>query len=138
QAVLVPGIVIQAPFPAPVSGGTSSVPTYSITLSALGTLSAAGTISATAFGSNPTVTNNDSPNITISGTLGEVERTLQTLTYKAVSVASGQTQQIHIVVRGGPFPPPPPITVYTGAPTGFDWNPTSGSTLFSDSGNWTT
>ena len=80
--VLVPNIVLNTPRPSPTGPAVSTLVT--VTLSA-----ASGTFSAGNDNGNTSVNGNNTGSIALSGTLDAVERSLQTLTYKAA--AAGNT-----------------------------------------------
>jgi T5SS/PEP-CTERM-associated repeat protein len=124
-AVLVPDVVLDAPLPA-----SPLTDIFSVTLTA-GT----GRLSAQDENGNTTViTGNDSTNLTLSGTLGAIEQTLQTLTYKAANRQPSDTIGIIASYRALSGPSAT-IQVTNGDPVTFDWgSETVGS--FGDSANW--
>jgi T5SS/PEP-CTERM-associated repeat protein len=124
-AVLVPDVVLDAPLPA-----SPLTDIFGVTLT-----TGTGKLSAQDENGNTTViTGNDSTNLTLSGTLGAIEQTLQTLTYKAANRQPSDTIGI-IASYGGLSGPSATIQVTNGDPVTFDWgSETVGS--FGDSANW--
>jgi hypothetical protein len=117
--VSVPDVILLMPFPAaPPSDMTVTV---KVTAGA-GELTAVDGVGLITFGST----------ITLTGTLGQVERSLQTLTYEG---SAAGTDTIVILVEDYAGAGVGAITVYNEAASQtFAWVPASGS--FSDPGNW--
>ena len=85
--VLVPNIVLNTPRPSPTGPAVSTLVT--VTLSA-----ASGTFSAGNDNGNTGVNGNNTGSIALSGTLDAVERSLQTLTYKAAAAGNDQHRRL--------------------------------------------
>jgi T5SS/PEP-CTERM-associated repeat protein len=125
-AVLVPDIVLETPLPATSPGDM----TVRVTLTAVGKLSALDDNGST------TVTGNNSSTLGLSGRLGAVERSLQTLTYEARRTASDNIEITVSDYAGTSIAPQTTISVDNdpvSAP--FVWSGAS-SDLFDDFGNW--
>ena len=135
NAVLVPDIVINAPFPSTLPANQD----ITVTLTAASGTLTAGTAGTLDGSGNPVaITNNGTSSITITGTLGQVERSLQDLTYTAP--ASTPTNSITITVSdyAGTATTPAVISVSNNsAPPVFNWTATNGGN-FSTPGNWQT
>ena len=123
--VLVPGIVLNTPLPATAPSDL----TVTVTLTAAGKLSAGNNHGQTTVGGNNTTT------LTLSGLVADVERSLQTLTYKAPAAAP-DTITIDITDYAGPNAAPATITVSNNAaPQQFDWASAAGGS-FADNTRW--
>lgn len=125
-AVLVPDIVVETPFAA-------ALMTVTVAVTPFGT---AGQLAAGNDNGNTTVTYLPSGALQLSGFLGALERSLQTLTYQGA--APQTTDTITITVSDGTrTSAPATITVHNNSTPSsqFDWaSPAGGS--FSDPGNW--
>jgi T5SS/PEP-CTERM-associated repeat protein len=122
-AVLVPDIVLVTPLPATPPSDMNVTVTIAAGAGALTAIDPNGIISI-------------GPTVTLTGTLGAVERSLQTLTYTGAA-AGGDTITITVTdYAGTSAAPQTTISVQNNsAPLRFDWNaPTGGS--FGDPGNW--
>ena len=127
-SVLVPDIVLNTPIPSPTPPDTS----IQVTLAA-----AAGTLSAGDNNTFTTVTGNNSDTLTLSGeTLATIERSLQTLTYKAAATGN-TTITITVTDYAGATATPAVIAVSnSAAPLHFDWV-SAADGVFGDPANWT-
>ena len=123
-AVLVPDVVVLTPLTSPASGDTS----VTVTLTAPG-----GRLSAGNDNGQTAVTGNNSATLKLVGTLDQVERSLQTLTYRAVNTSD--TITIDVKDYAGTTVSAPPITVSTGGPLQFNWTGAIDNS-FTAPGNW--
>ena len=129
--VLVPDIVVNTPLPA----ATPSNTTVNVAVKAL-----SGTLSASKILGHPTLAGNGTGDLILSGTLDEVQRSLQTLTYTAPAGGSPGTTTITITASdySGLPSAPTTITVHNNqAPLQFNWQNSAGGS-FDVTGNWTT
>ena len=127
MSVLVPDIVLNTPVPSPTPPDTS----IQVTLAAT-----AGTLSAGDNNNFTTVTGNNTDTLTLSGeTLATIERSLQTLTYKAAA-AGNTTITITVTDYAGTSATPAVIEVSnSAAPLHFDWA-SAAEGVFGDPANW--
>ncbi len=128
--VLVPDIVIAAPLPA----SPPSDMTIGVTLAAV-----TGTLAAGDDNGNTSVNYSvgGGSTLTLSGTLGAVERSLQTLTYTGAAGQPKDTITITVSDYAGASATAATISVFNNsAPLQFDWT-SSGGGSFADAGNWT-
>ena len=127
-AVTVPDIVLQTPLPAVPINNT----TILVTITA-GT----GSLNASDNSGNTTITIlNDAHTLILAGTLGSVERSLQSLTY-ASTVPGSDTITLTVSDYDG-MSAATTIAVNTGTvPAAFVWT-TPSDGVFSDAANWTT
>ena len=129
--VLVPDIVLAAPLPA----SPPSDMTVGVTL-----VAGTGTLAAGDDNGNTSVNysvHGPGTTLTLSGTLGAVERSLQTLTYTGAAGQHADTITITVSDYAGASAAPATIAVFNNTtPLQFDWaSPTGGS--FDDAANWT-
>jgi T5SS/PEP-CTERM-associated repeat protein len=126
--VLVPDIVLETPLPA--------TPPADMTVTATLT-TGTGILAAGDDNGNTTVNGNNSTTLALSGTLGEVESSLETLTYKAVDGQPTDTITITVTDYAGTSAPPTVIDVSNNSvPLQFDWSAAAGGS-FGTSSNWT-
>ena len=127
-AVQVPNIVLNTPGPSPTGPAVSTLVTVAMT-------AASGTLSAGNDNGNTGINGNNTSSIALSGTLDAVERSLQTLTYKATAAG---TTHIDLFVRDwAGISTTATIPVFNNAaPLQFNWNNANGGS-FGDIANWT-
>jgi T5SS/PEP-CTERM-associated repeat protein len=122
-AVLVPDIVLVTPLPATAPGDMNVTVTIAAGAGALTAIDPDGIIS---FG----------PTVTLTGTLGAVERSLQTLTYTGAAAGDDTITITVSDYAGTSAAPQTTISVQNNsAPLRFDWNALTGGS-FGDPGNW--
>jgi T5SS/PEP-CTERM-associated repeat protein len=123
-AVLVPGIVVNAPFPLTLPNDQNVTVTVTATGADVGTLSAV-------FGGTTVL----GTSLTLTGTLGTVERSLRTLAYTANAVEI-DTLTVTVTDYAGSSAPST-ITANINSPAlSFDWANLAGGD-FGDPANWT-
>jgi hypothetical protein len=139
--VVVPNIVVNTPL----ASILDTAPTLELKLVAAGTLGATGengTIGDDGKGTLAIVNGSGTSTLTLSGRLGQVERSLQTLTYTAppgTAPLGSTTDSITIFAGYGGIPATSAATIQVhnnAAPLQFDWNGTSGA--FDLASNWST
>src|SRR5262249_44508265 len=122
-AVLVPGIVVNAPFPSILPSDQNVTVTVTATGANVGTLSAA-------FGGTIVL----GTTLALTGTLGTVERSLQTLTYTAAA-AESDTITITVSDYAGTSAPTTITAINDSTATSFTWTPIAGDS-FANPANW--
>ena len=128
-AVLVPNIVPLTPLPASPGNNTTVVVTL---------IAGSGTLAAGNDFGNATISQIDAQTLVVAGTLGAVERSLQSLTYQGATVGS-DTIQVSVSDYDGQLASPMTIDVTNAADTAiptFNWAAAAGGD-FGDNGNWT-
>jgi hypothetical protein len=127
-AVLVPNIVPLTPLPASPGNNTTVIVTL---------VAGSGTLAAGNDLGNATIEQIDAQTLVIAGTLGAVERSLQSLTYQGAAAGS-DTIQVSVSDYDGQSAAPMTIDVTNAADTAapaFTWAAAAGGD-FSDSSNW--
>ena len=127
--VLVPDIVLQTPLPT----GTLSAAelTFTVTV-ATNTTANSGVIR---IDGSPTVVVGSGTSVTVSGTVAEIERSLQTLTYQTRGSA---TDQIHVTVKDSALRSGQATITVDNTPVSgaFEWHPAGSNIDFFDPANW--